>query len=87
MQNEGLLQIFIWSKFRQIDTAAARSVVTGRSRSTFSWTLSSANGAATDGNFFFFAIAKYVGVQSWKAVHLPTLDIRVKQLGRWGIAP
>ena len=30
---------------------------------------------------------EYVGVQSWKAVHLPTLDIRVKQLGRWGIAP
>ena len=24
---------------------------------------------------------KYVGVQSWKAMHLPTLDIRVKQMG------
>ena len=22
---------------------------------------------------------KYVGVQSWKAVHLPTLEIRVEQ--------
>ena len=26
-------------------------------------------------------ILKYVGVQSWKAMHLPTLDIRVKQMG------
>ena len=24
---------------------------------------------------------KYVGVQSWKAMHLPTLDIRVEQKG------
>ena len=24
---------------------------------------------------------KYVGVQSWKAAHLPTLEIRVKQTG------
>ena len=24
---------------------------------------------------------KYVGVQSWKAMHLPSLDIRVKQMG------
>ena len=24
---------------------------------------------------------KYVGVQSWKAAHLPTLEIRVKQKG------
>ena len=29
----------------------------------------------------FFQIKKYVGVQSWKAMHLPTLDIRVKQMG------
>ena len=26
-------------------------------------------------------IKKYVGVQSWKAMHLPTLDIRVEQKG------
>ena len=26
-------------------------------------------------------LEKYVGVQSWKALHLPTLDIRVKQKG------
>ena len=26
-------------------------------------------------------ILKYVGVQSWKATHLPTLDIRVEQKG------
>ena len=24
---------------------------------------------------------KYVGVQSWKAAHLPTLEIRVEQKG------
>ena len=24
---------------------------------------------------------KYVGVQNWKATHLPTLDIRVEQIG------
>ena len=29
----------------------------------------------------FFQIKKYVGVQSWKAMHLPTLDIRVEQKG------
>ena len=31
-------------------------------------------------------VQKYVGVQSWKAMHLPTLDIRVKQMGNyfWG---
>ena len=29
--------------------------------------------------------AKYVGVQSWKAMHLPTLDIRVKQKGNRAI--
>ena len=28
-----------------------------------------------------FIFKKYVGVQSWKALHLPTLDIRVKQKG------
>ena len=26
-------------------------------------------------------LKKYVGVQSWKAMHLPTLDIRVEQEG------
>ena len=29
----------------------------------------------------FFALLKYVGVQSWKAAHLPTLEIRVEQKG------
>ena len=29
----------------------------------------------------FEIIQKYVRVQSWKAMHLPTLDIRVKQMG------
>ena len=28
-----------------------------------------------------FFLEKYVGVQSWKAMHLPTLDIRVEQKG------
>ena len=74
MQNEGLLQIFIWSKFRQIDTAAARSVVTGRSRSTFSWTLSSANGAATDGNFFCYCyevVSTLISKPSWWWINFP----------------
>ena len=26
-------------------------------------------------------LQKYVGVQSWKAAHLPTLEIRVEQKG------
>ena len=32
-------------------------------------------------HIFIAAEQKYVGVQSWKAMHLPTLDIRVKQKG------
>ena len=41
---------------------------------------------------FFLKYNKYVGVHSWKAAHLPTLDIRVKQnkgkkLQRPGIEP
>ena len=32
-------------------------------------------------NTHFKSMKKYVGVQSWKALHLPTLDIRVKQKG------
>ena len=30
---------------------------------------------------FEFSSEKYVGVQSWKAQHLPTLEIRVEQKG------
>ena len=31
--------------------------------------------------FLWKSILKYVGVQNWKATHLPTLDIRVEQKG------
>ena len=32
-----------------------------------------------DCNYEFWFYKKYVGVQSWKAAHLPTLEIRVEQ--------
>ena len=33
-------------------------------------------------NIITIFFIKYVGVQSWKATHLPTLEIRVEQKGR-----
>ena len=32
-------------------------------------------------NLSYKSFKKYVGVQNWKATHLPTLDIRVEQKG------
>ena len=34
-----------------------------------------------NGQFLSKIYVKYVGVQSWKAAHLPTLEIRVEQKG------